>query len=79
MLRNWDELPAFMQVEAVRPYWEALRKKRGQILLKRVFDFITALILLLIVLIPMVVIAIWIKIDSKGPVFFSTGTRHNVW
>ena len=70
MLKKWDELPDFMRVEAVRPYWEILRKKRGQILLKRIFDFITALILLVIVSIPMVVIAIIIKLDSKGPVFY---------
>ncbi len=69
-MRKWDELPDFMRVEAVRPYWEILRKKRGQILLKRIFDFITALVLLVIVAIPMVVISILIKIDSKGPVFY---------
>lgn len=70
MLKKWDELPDFMRVEAVRPYWEILRKKRGQILLKRIFDFITALILLVIVSIPMTVIAILIKLDSKGPIFY---------
>ncbi len=70
MLKKWDELPDFMRVEAVRPYWEILRKKRGQILLKRIFDFITALILLVIVSIPMAVIAILIKLDSKGPIFY---------
>lgn len=37
---------------------------------KRVFDFLMALIMLLILWLPMVVIAILIKCDSKGPVLF---------
>lgn len=38
--------------------------------LKRVFDFIFAFFCLLILFVPMVIIAIAIKIDSKGPVIF---------
>lgn len=37
---------------------------------KRFFDLIMALILVIIFLIPMIIIAILIKLDSKGPVFF---------
>ena len=70
MLRRWDDLPDFMRVPEVKPYWEILNKKRGQLLLKRCFDFLTALILLVILLIPMTIIAVMIKIDSKGTVFY---------
>ena len=70
MLKKWDDLPDFMRIPEVRPYWEALNKKRGQLLLKRVFDFVVALILAIILAVPMVVIAILIKIDSDGPVCF---------
>lgn len=38
--------------------------------LKRVFDFIFAFFCLLILFVPMIIIAIAIKIDSKGPVIF---------
>lgn len=38
--------------------------------LKRVFDFIFAFFCLLILFVPMIIIAIAIKIDSKGPVLF---------
>jgi lipopolysaccharide/colanic/teichoic acid biosynthesis glycosyltransferase len=70
MLKVWDELPDFMKTPEVRPYWESLNRKRGQIVLKRVFDIVVALILLLILAIPMLIIAIWIKVDSNGTVFY---------
>lgn len=70
MLKKWDDLPDFMRVDEVRPYWEILNKKRGQLLLKRIFDFVVALILLVILAIPMAIIAVWIKLDSEGSVFF---------
>ena len=59
-----------MRVDEVRPYYEILAKKKGQIFFKRVFDFVVALIMLIILCIPMIIISIWIKIDSKGPVFY---------
>ena len=38
--------------------------------IKRMFDFIIAIILIIIFLVPMLIIGILIKLDSKGPVFF---------
>lgn len=70
MLKKWDDLPDFLRVPEVRPYWESLDKKRGQLVLKRVFDILVALILLILLSIPMLIIAIWIKVDSNGPVFY---------
>jgi len=70
MLRKWDELPDFMRVDEVRPYWEILNKRRGQLLLKRIFDLVVALVLLVILAIPMGIIAVLIKRDSEGPVFY---------
>lgn len=70
MLRRWDELPAFMRTPEVRPYWEILDKKRGQLLLKRVFDIVVGFLLLVLLAIPMAVIAVMIKLDSEGPVFY---------
>ena len=37
--REWEELPDFMRTEAVRPYYDSLNRKKGQLFLKRVFDF----------------------------------------
>lgn len=70
MLRRWDELPAFMRTPEVRPYWEILDKKRGQLLLKRVFDIVVGFLLLVLLAIPMAVIAVMIKLDTEGPVFY---------
>lgn len=38
--------------------------------LKRIIDLLLAVVLLVVLLIPMVIIAIAIKVDSRGPVFF---------
>ena len=70
MLRKWEDLPAFMKVPEVRPYWEVLNKKRGQLFLKRCFDLFVSIILLIILVLPMLIIAICIKLDSEGPVFY---------
>lgn len=70
MLKRWEDLPEFMRVPEVRPYWEILNKKRGQLILKRTFDLAVAIILLILLAIPMAVIAVWIKLDSRGPVLY---------
>ncbi|MBQ1518715.1 MAG: sugar transferase [Ruminococcus sp.] len=59
-----------MKTDEVRPYWEILWKKRRHLAVKRAFDLITAWILLFIAAIPMIVIAVMIKLDSKGPVMY---------
>ena len=70
MLKKWDDLPDFMRVDEVRPYWEILNKRRGQLVLKRCVDFVVALILLVILAIPMAIIAVMIKIEDPGPVLY---------
>ena len=70
MLKDWEELPDFMRVPEVRPYYDILKKKQVSLLLKRIFDFVTAILLFLILAIPMAMIAICIRLDSKGPVFY---------
>lgn len=70
MLKKWEELPEFMRTPEVRPYWEILNKKRGQLFLKRVFDLVVSIILLILLAIPMGIIAILIKKDSEGTVFY---------
>ena len=59
-----------MQTPEVRPYYDILNNKRVSILAKRVLDICLSIILILILMIPMLVIAIWIKVDSDGPVFY---------
>ncbi len=70
MLRKWDDLPEFMKIPEVKPYYEVLKKKKLSLILKRIFDFCVALVLTIILAIPMIIIAVWIKADSEGPVFY---------
>lgn len=70
ILKKWDDLPPSLKIPEVRPYWEILDNNRAQLVLKRSFDLIVSLILLVILAIPMVIIAILIKFDSKGSVFY---------
>lgn len=70
MLRRWEDLPEFMKTPEVRPYWEILDKKRGQLFLKRIFDLVVSLIFTMALAVPMAFIAILIKCDSEGPVFY---------
>ena len=70
MLKKWEELPEFMKNDGVRPYYEILKKKKVSLVFKRAFDFVGGLILLVLLTIPMAIIAVWIKLDSEGPIFY---------
>ena len=70
MLKKWEDLPAFMQTKEVRPYWELLNRKRGQLVLKRGFDLAASLGMTAALALPMAVIAVLIKQDSPGPVLY---------
>lgn len=70
MLREWEKLPVYMQTEAVRPYYNRLRRKKLSLLIKRLFDFVMALIMLLILFPVLIFIAILIVRDSKGSIFY---------
>ena len=58
------------ETEIVKKYRENIQKKKVSLFLKLFFDKVLAL-LLLIPLSPIILgIAIWIKLDSEGPVFY---------
>lgn len=70
MIRKWEDLPKAMRTAELRPYYDALCRKRGQLAAKRAFDVAFAVVLLILCALPMAVIAVLIKLDSKGPVFY---------
>lgn len=70
MFSKWEDLPDFLRIPEVRPYWEVLNRKKAQLVIKRIFDVAVSLILLVILAIPMLIISIMIKKDSPGPVFY---------
>ena len=70
MLCKWEQLPQQLQTEEVRPYYEVLRKKQGSLFLKRAFDIIVSALMLLVLSPVFLILAIAIKLDSPGPVFY---------
>lgn len=69
-LREWTDLPVKMQTKEVRRYYNILRKRSGWFRMKRFLDVAGAIVLLAILAVPMTVIAVMIKLNSPGPVFF---------
>ena len=67
---KFEKLPSNMQSDAVREYYDLLKKKGLTLFLKRVFDIVVSSILIILLSPVMLVLAIWIKADSKGPVFY---------
>lgn len=70
MLKKWEQLPPEMQTEEVRKYYDILKKKQVSLFFKRVFDIVVSSIMLIILSPVFLLLAIVIKIDSKGPVFY---------
>lgn len=70
MLCRWEELPQNMQNDAVRPYYDSLRSKKCSLFLKAVFDRVVSLLMLIALSPIFVLLAIMIKMDSPGEVFF---------
>ena len=59
-----------MRTREVRRYYNIIVRHSGWFKVKRVMDICVSLVLLAILLIPMGIIALMIKTDSQGPVFF---------
>ena len=67
---KWDELPLEMQLSEVEPYYQLVSQRKGSLVLKRCLDFLLALVLLFLTSPLFIVLSIWIKLDSKGPVIY---------
>lgn len=70
ILKEFKELPKEMQNDSVLKYYDVLKQKKIMLLLKRFLDFIGSLILLILLSPILIILAILVKIDSKGPVFY---------
>ena len=69
-LKKYDSLPEFMKNPEVKEYYEILSERKGQLTLKRFFDIIGGTIGTIVLLPIMAVLAIIIKLESKGPALF---------
>ena len=70
MWKSWDKLPENMKTDAVLPYYEALRRHRAGLIVKRIADILLSSVLIVVLSPVLLVIAVLIKIDSPGPVFY---------
>lgn len=70
ILKKFEKLPKDMQNNDVKEYYDILHKKRISLIMKRIFDIIVSLLLLVLLSPVILIIAIAIKIDSKGSVFY---------
>ena len=67
---RWEDLPAEMRTKEVRHYYNLLRKRPISLALKRAFDIVVSAFMLVCLSWLFVILAIAIKIDSPGPVFY---------
>ena len=70
ILKEWNELPQELQIDEVKPYYELLRKKSKSLFIKRLFDIIVSLVMLIAISPALIIIAILIDRDSEGGVFY---------
>ena len=70
ILKKWEKLPPELQTEEVRRYYDILKKKNASLFFKRIFDIIFSFILLVVFSPLFLILAIAIKLDSRGPVFY---------
>lgn len=67
---KWEKLPAQMQREEVKEFYDILQKKRGSLVAKRIFDLIFSVLLLVLLSPFMLIIAIAVKCTSPGEIIF---------
>lgn len=70
ILRKWEDLPTRMQTPEVERYYNILKRKKAQLLIKRIADVLISGVLLVLLSPVFAVTALAIKLDSRGPVFY---------
>ncbi|MDD4796724.1 MAG: sugar transferase [Eubacteriales bacterium] len=70
MLPRWETLPADLRTPAVRRYYDILRRRRGTLAAKRLFDVAAAGLLTAVLSPLMLALALIIRLDSPGPALF---------
>ncbi len=68
--RDWDDIPEFMRNDSVKKYYEILRRKQFSLKVKRSFDIVASLVLIILLSPVFLFLTVWIKFDSQGPVYY---------
>lgn len=69
-LVDWSEIPADIKNEHVKEYYDRLSRKRMYLTLKRAGDVLLSFLLIILFSPLLLLLAIIIKLDSLGPVFY---------
>ena len=69
-MRKWEDLPEFMKCDEVKEYYNILSRKKVSLILKRGFDLVAGVGVLVVTAIPMLVIGIKIATESEGGIFY---------
>jgi lipopolysaccharide/colanic/teichoic acid biosynthesis glycosyltransferase len=69
-MKSFEKLPSQFQCEEVKAYYDILCKKSSSLVLKRIMDIVLSLVMLCFLIIPIIIIAIAVKLTSKGSVFY---------
>lgn len=69
-LIKWDKLPQELKTEEAKKYYDILKKKRASLFFKRMFDIVVSTLMLIILSPVFLILAVAIKLDSSGPVFY---------
>jgi lipopolysaccharide/colanic/teichoic acid biosynthesis glycosyltransferase len=67
---EWEKLPQELQTVEVRRYYNILKKKKTGLFFKRLFDIVLSLAAIALFFPIFLILAIAIKLDTPGPVFF---------
>ena len=70
LLKKFEDLAPEFQNDDVKKYYDILKKKTFGLILKRIFDIMVSAVMLIILSPIFLILAIAIKFDSKGPVFY---------
>ncbi len=70
MLTKWENLDIKLRNDDVWRYYDILAKKKVSLFFKRIFDIVISLVMIIILSPVLLLISIWIKIDSDGPAFY---------
>ena len=70
LLKKWEDFPENLKTDAVYEYYKILSKKKLGIVFKRIFDVVVSSVLLVLLSPVFLFLAIAIKVESEGPVFY---------
>ena len=71
MLESWNNLPCYMETDEVKEYYDIIKKKKFDLFIKRLFDIIFSLIMIIFVFPFWLIIYLIIMLDSPGNPIFS--------